>query len=69
MLSLLSSSSDAMAMVSAPGARTFNMDTGNAVEVMLASAVVDVVAMITLGSDRADLSHTLGMRGRSLCVR
>jgi len=29
-----------MAMVSAPGARTFNMDTGNAVEVMLASAVV-----------------------------
>jgi hypothetical protein len=40
MLSLLSSSSDAMAMVSAPGARTFNMDTGNAVEVMLASAVV-----------------------------
>ena len=27
------------------------------------------VAMIALGSGRADLSHTLGMRGRSSCVR
>jgi hypothetical protein len=35
MLSLLSSSSDAMATVSASGARTFNMDICNAVEMIL----------------------------------
>ena len=65
----LSSSSDAMAGLSAAGARTFDMDTGNAVEVMLALCGGGVVAMIALGSGRADLSHTLGMRGRSPCVR
>ena len=49
-----------MAMLSAAGARTFDMDTVNAVEVMLALCGGGVVAMIALGSDRADLSPTLG---------
>ena len=35
-----------MAMLSAAGARTFDMDTGNAVEVMLALCGGGVVAMI-----------------------
>ena len=47
-----------MAMLSAAGARTFDMDTVNAVEVMLALCGGGVVAMIALGSDRADLSPT-----------
>ena len=55
----LSSSSDAMAMLSAAGARTFDMDTVNAVgEAAPALCGGGVVAMIALGSDRADLSPT-----------
>ena len=63
----LSSSSDAMAMLSAAGARTFDMDTGNAVEVMLALCGGGVVAMIALGSDRADLSLRWECRSFPLC--
>ena len=36
---------------------------------VMPSVVVVCTAMITLGSGRADLSHSLGMRGRSPCVR